>query len=109
MNTRVNRVTKLSPAKDSNKDIPYLVSLTNSQSQKQLSKPKFKENDFVRIAKRDLPFRKGYKQNFTDEVFIVERVSTLNPPTYNLTDSNNEKIRGKFYESELIKVGEDGK
>ena len=109
MNTRVNRVTKLSPAKVSKKDIPYLVSLTNSQSQKQLSKPKFKENDFVRIAKRDLPFRKGYKQNFTDEVFIVERVSTLNPPTYNLTDSNNEKIRGKFYESELIKVGEDGK
>ena len=58
----------------------------------------------MRIAKLDLPFRKGYKQSFTDEVFEIERVATFNPPTYNLLDARKEKILGKFYEQELVQV-----
>ena len=58
----------------------------------------------MRIAKLDLPFRKGYKQSFTDDVFEIERIATLNPPTYNLLDARREKIFGKFYEQELVQV-----
>ncbi len=104
INSRVNRVTKLAPNKVFKKHEPFFVSLATEQSNKFLRLPKLKIGDFVRIAKPDLPFRKGYKQNFTDEVFTVEKVNTLNPPTYTLIDANDEKILGKFYEPELVQV-----
>ena len=104
INSRVNRVTKLAPNKVYKKHDPILISLANEQSTSFLRLPKLRIGDFVRIAKPDLPFRKGYKQNFTDEVFTVEKVNTLNPPTYPLIDANDEKILGKFYEPELVQV-----
>ena len=104
INSRVNRVTKLAPNKVFKKHETYLVSLNAEKSNKFLRKPKFEKGDLVRIAKLDLPFRKGYKQSFTDEVFEIERIATLNPPTYNLLDARKEKILGKFYEQELVQV-----
>ena len=106
INTRINRVTKLAPSKVTKKDVTHLVSLANSAATESQIQPKFSAGDFVRIAKKDLPFRKGYKQNFTDEVFEIETIKTVNPPTYTLVDANNEIIQGKFYQPELIKVGE---
>lgn len=106
INSRVNRVTKLPPNKVTRKDVPKLISLVANDSAQLVKKPKYKTGDFVRIAKPDLPFRKGYKQTFTDEVFEINRVATLNPPTYNLIDSLNEEIKGKFYEPELKRVRE---
>ena len=66
--------------------------------------PKFKPGDFERIAKKDLPFRKGYKQTYTNEVFEVQQVATLNPSTYNLIDTNREEIKGNFYQQKIKKV-----
>ena len=63
---RVNRLTGLAPKQNENKHTAHLVSLTNVKT---LQKPKFKEGDPVRVAKKDLPFTKGYKQNYTDEEF----------------------------------------
>ena len=67
-------------------------------------KPRFEDGDLVRIAKPDNTLRKGYTQNYTDEVFTVLRLATTSPPTYNLIDANNVKILGKFYEPELVQV-----
>ena len=58
----------------------------------------------MRIAKPDLPFRKGYKQSFTDEDFTIDRVTPFNLPTHALLDATNEKILGKIYEPELVRV-----
>ena len=102
INARVNRVTQLAPAKVTKKHTVHLVSLTTDV--RLVRQAKLKVGQFVRIAKEDIPFKKGYKQNFTDELFEIVNVPTLNPPTYNLVDSDGEKILGKFYESELIKV-----
>ena len=104
INSRVNRVTKLAPNKVTKKHEPHLRSLAAKQSSKFVTKPKFDIRDKVRIAKQDLPFKKGYKQSFTDEVFTVIQIPTLNPPTYNLRDEAGGIIKGKFYEPELIKV-----
>ena len=71
---------------------------------KLVRRPKLYVGDFVRTAKTDIPFRKGYKQSFTDEVFEIFDIPTRNPPTYNLIDADNEAIEGKFYESELIRL-----
>ena len=58
----------------------------------------------MRVAKEDLPFKKGYKQNYSDEVFQIDKIATLGPPTYNLQDSQGEKLLGKFYQQEIILV-----
>ena len=104
INSRVNRVTKLAPNKVTKKDVQRLVSLTVETRRSQ--KPKLYVGDFVRIAKKEKTFRKGYKQSFTDEVFEIAGISTLSPPTYSLTDSNKEIIQGKFYQPELQLVRE---
>ena len=105
INLRVNRVTKLAPNKVTRKHVPALVSLIANSSSKLVQKPKFYVGDYVRIAKTDLPFRKGYKQIFTDEVFELVAIPTVNPPTYSLIDAEKEEISGKFYEKELSLIG----
>ena len=104
INSRVNRVTMLAPNKVTKKHEPHLRSLAAEQSSKFVKKPKFNLRDKVRIAKQDLPFKKGYKQSFTDEIFTIIKISTFNPPTYNLRDESGDTINGKFYEPELVKV-----
>ena len=92
-------------AKRSHKKTCYhLISLTAEESSKQVSKPRFRLGYKVRIAKQDLPFKKGYKQNFTDEIFRITKVTTFNPPTYSLADIDGDDIAGKFYEQELVRV-----
>ena len=64
INSRVNRVTKLAPNKVTKKHVPHLRSLAAEKSAKLVNKPRFQDGETVRIAKQDLPSKKGYKQNF---------------------------------------------
>ena len=104
INSRTNRVIKLAPKKVTKKDVPRLISLRAEQSLKLVRRPKLYVGDFVRIAKIDIPFRKGYKQSFTDEVFEIFDIRTRNPPTFNLIEADREPTEDKFYEPELIRV-----
>ena len=99
--SRVNRVTHLAPNKVFKKHEPILISLAISTTK---YKPKYEKGDLVRIAKHDEKFRKGYKQNYTDEVFTIFEIATVSPPTYNLIDANNVIIEGNFYKPELVQV-----
>ena len=103
INTRINRITKIAPAKVTKADVPRLLSLSINSSSQQVRPPRYKVGDFVRISKADIPFRKGYKQTFTNEVFEIFDIPTKAPPTYSLIDSRLEPLRGKFYELELSK------
>ena len=100
INSHVNRVTQPAPNKTFKKHEPFLISLAISSK---TYKPKY-EGDLIRIAKPDEIFRKGYEQNYTEEVFTVFKVATLSPPSYNLIDANNFLIKGKIYEPELVQV-----
>ena len=71
---------------------------------REFGKPKFEKTDRVCISKYDLPFRKAYKPQFTKEVFEIVAFSSRKPPTYTIKDEQDEIIRGKFYQKELIKV-----
>ena len=97
VNTINSRVNRVAPNKIFKKHEPFLISLAISTKN---YKPKYDEEDLVRIAKPDEIFRNSYKQNCTDEVFRVFKVATLSPPTYNLIDANNVIIEGIFYEPE---------
>ena len=99
INSRVNRVTKLSPNKVTKKNVPRLVSLSAQTSF--LQKPKFYIGDFVRIVKKDEAFKKGYKHSFTDEVFEITDIPTLTTPTYSIVDANKGKIEGKILSTRI--------
>ena len=72
------------------------------------SKPEFKVGDKVRINKfKKKIFDKGYTPNWTEEIFLVDKIQSTNPITYRLKDLNNEGIQGKFYEPELPKATQD--
>ena len=72
------------------------------------SKPKFKIGDKVRIRKyKRNVFDKGYTPNWTEEIFLIDKIQSTNPITYRLKDLNNEEIQGSFYEPELLKAKQD--
>ena len=104
INSRVNRTINLAPNKVTKKDVPRLVSLIANTTYSQ--KPKFFVGDLVRILKKEETFGKGYKQSFTDEIFEISSIPTLNPSTYSLIDTDKEIIQGKFYQPELQLVRE---
>ena len=93
-------MTKLAPITVSQKDVPYLVSLCNTVPPQQ---PKFKVGDRVHIRKKIETFHRGYRIQFTEELFTISHIVTKNPPTYVVKDVNDEIIQGKFYEPELVK------
>ena len=82
------------------------LSILYNISFKKYTKPKFKIGDRVTISKKSIPFRKGYKPQFTDEIFEISAISTKKPPTYIIKDLKKEEILGKFYEKELRKCSD---
>ena len=101
LNSRRNSSMDMRPNTVKNCD---LMSILYSKPLREFEKPTFKVGDRVRISKYDLPFREGYKLQFTREVFEIVAIATKKPPTYTIKDEQGEVIQGKFYQKELIKV-----
>ena len=80
------------------------LSILYSKPLREFRKPQFKIGDRGRSSKYDLPFRNGYKPQFTQEVFEIVEISPRKPPTYTIRDEQDEIIRGEFYQKELVKV-----
>ena len=101
LNSRRNSSIDMRPNTVKNCDF---MSILYSKLSREFKKPIFKIGDRVRTSKYDLPFRKGYKPQFTREVFEIVGIATRKPPTYTIKDEQDEIIQGKFYQKELIKV-----
>ena len=101
LNSRRNSSIDMRPNTVKNSDF---MSILYSKPLREFKKPTFKIGDRVRMSKYDLPFRKGYKPQFTREVFEIVAIATRKPPTYTIKDEQDEIIQGKFYQKELIKV-----
>ena len=68
-------------------------------------KSKFVVGDYVRISKfKRKVFDKGYTPNWTEEIFIINKVLATKPVTYSISDLMGEEIKGSFYEQELQKA-----
>ena len=65
--------------------------------------PKFKVGDRVRISNYKNVFAKGYVPNWSEEVFVVNKIKNTVPWTYEINYLNDEEIVGSFYEKELQK------
>ena len=60
-------------------------------------------NDRIRITKYKNIVSKGYTENWSREIFIIDSVLKTNPWTYKIKDLNGEKIIGSFYGKELLR------
>ena len=61
-------------------------------------KPKFAIGDKVRISKyKRQVFDKGYTPNWTEEIFVIDKVLPTKPVTYSIVDLMGEKINCSFY------------
>ena len=73
LNSRRNSSIDMRPNTVKNCDF---MSILYSKTLREFKKPAFKIGDRVRISKYDLPFRKGYKPQFTREVFEIVAIAT---------------------------------
>ena len=68
-------------------------------------KSKFVVGDCVRISKyKRKVFDKGYTPNWTEEIFVIDKVLPTKPITYSIVDLMGEEIKGSFYDQELQKA-----
>ena len=68
--------------------------------------PKFKVGDHVRISKYKNIFAKGYTPNWSEEVFVINKIKNTVPWAYAISDLNGEEITGSFYVKELQKTSQ---
>ena len=68
--------------------------------------PKFKVGDHVRLSKYKNIFAKGYTPNWSEEIFVINKIKNTVPWTYVINDLNGEEITGSFYEKELQKTSQ---
>ena len=68
------------------------------------NKPKFKVGDHVRISKYKNIFAKEYIPNWSEEVFIINKIKNTVPWTYAISDLNGEPIAVVVYGKELQKA-----
>ena len=101
LNCRRNSSIEMRPNTVKNCDF---LSILYSKHLREYKNPTFKVGDRVRISRYDLLFGKGYKPQFTRDVFEIVAIVTRRPPTYTIKDEQDEIIQGKFYQKELIKV-----
>ena len=106
-NNTVHSSIKMTPTEASKKENEKQVftNLYEDEIYLKPKKPKFSNGDKVRLSKyKRRVFDKGYTPNWTEELFVIDRVNLTKPVTYNVVDLLGEKVEGSFYEKELQKA-----
>ena len=62
--------------------------------------------DLVRISIEQGTFKKGYLEDWSEELIVVKHAVGNNPTLYKSQDQAGEDIKGMFYSKELEKVTE---
>ena len=101
-NFRINRSIGKSPRDVKNTDF---LSILYNKPLTRYKKLKLKVGDKVRVSRNDIPYRKGYKPQFPNEIFEILAISTKNSFIYIIKDlDKNEEILGKFYNKRAEKM-----
>ena len=99
-NNTVHRTIKMKPIEVTSDSYAEY----NEDSNK--NNPKFNVGDHVRISKYKNIFAKGYTPNWSEEVFVINKIKNTVPWTYVINDLNGEEIAGRFYEKELQRTSQ---
>ena len=66
---------------------------------------KFKIGDHVRISKYKNIFAKGYTPNWSDKIFVINKLKNTVPWTYAISDLNGEEL-SNVVKNDVIKKTE---
>lgn len=99
----IHRTIKMKPCEVNSKNEQYIY---DTVYKVELTKeiPSFKIGDRVRIYSFKKTFENKYKNNWSHEIFIINKIYFSNPITYSIMDMKNESILGRFYKYELQKT-----
>ena len=97
-NNNVHKTIKMKSIEVTN---DYYAKYDEPQTKKH---PKFKVGDKVRISKYKNIFAAGYTPNFSEEVFVINKIKNTVPWTYAIRNLNGEEITGSIDEKELQKT-----
>ena len=67
---------------------------------------KFKAGDRVRISKYKNIFPKGHTPNWSEQIFVINKIKNTVPWTYVISDLNGKEVTGSFCEKELQKTSQ---
>ena len=99
-NNTVHRTIKMKPIDVTNDSYAEYKEHFNKKD------PKYKVGDHVRISKYKNIFAKGFVPNWSEEVFIVNKIKNTVPWTYTISDLTREQIIGSIYGKELHKTNQ---
>ena len=99
-NNTVHSSIKMKPKDVTSNSFVEYSEKTNKKS------PNFKIGDPVRVSQYKNVFTKGYTPNWSEKVFVVNKVQNTVLWTYLIYDLNGEEIKGSFYEKELQKTNQ---
>ena len=104
-NNKVHSTIRMTPVKASKKEseIKVLQNIIHKTRPMRMRKARLKVGDKVRISRMKSTFEKGYLPNWTEQLYIVEKVQETIPVTYKIKNLLGEEIEGSFYEEELQK------
>ena len=103
-NSTIHSRTKYKPI-DVNKNNEHIVFKNLYNIYETLKEPSFIVGDYVRIQRIKKTFEKGYKPNWSQELFTISKVLNTSPTnTYIISDKSGEELLGSFYPQELLKV-----
>ena len=97
-NNTVHSSIKMKP-----KDVTDIKYVEYSEETNKKS-PKFKASDNVRVSKYKNIFGKVYTPDWSEEVFVVNKIQNTVSWNYLINDLSSEEIKGSFYEKELQKT-----
>ena len=64
-------------------------------------KPKFKIGQRVHVSGKKTTFFKGYKQQYSSDVYIIKEIIMTNPITYKLITDDGNSVLSTYYAAEL--------
>ena len=98
-NNTVHRTIKMKPIEVTN---DYYAKYNEDPSNKK--NPKFKVGDNVRISKYKTIFAKGYTPNWSEKVFVINKIKNTVTWTYAISDLNGEKLLEVFMKKNCKKL-----
>jgi len=108
-NNRIHSTIGMSPVKASLKENEMKVLQTTISKTRPIPrrKAKYKIGDKVRISRTKSLFEKGFLPNWSEELYIIDKVQKTMPITYRLKDLLGVEVEGSFYEQELQRASQD--
>ena len=109
-NNSYQRSVKMKPIEVTKENEPqvwinlYENKLKYPQTASQRSR--FSAGYLVRISIERAPFKKGYLEGWSEELFVVKHAVGNNPTVYKLQDQSGEDIKKTFYSKEIQKFAE---